>query len=83
MHQPLTPTGGDDLRTAALIGNLQTMAEHPGVGDNHNAPAFRRCYARMGEFIPALLAEGLRAAGHARVLRHAAARAARSWARTT
>ena len=59
MHQPLTPTGGDDLHTAALIGNLQTMAEHPGVGDNHNAPAFRRCYARMGEFIPALLAEGL------------------------
>jgi len=58
MHQPLTPTGGDDLRTAALIGNLQTMAEHPGIGDNHNAPAFRRCYARMGEFIPALLAEG-------------------------
>jgi hypothetical protein len=59
MHQPLTPTGGDDLRTAALIGNLQAMAEHPGVGDNHNAPAFRRCYARMGDFIPALQAEGL------------------------
>ena len=58
MHQPLTPTGGDELRTAALIGNLQTMLEHPGIGDNHNAPAFRRCYARMGEFIPALLAEG-------------------------
>ncbi len=58
MHQPLTPTGGDDLRTAALIGNLQTMLEHPGIGDNHNAPVFRHCYARMGEFIPALLAEG-------------------------
>ena len=36
MHQPLTPTGGDDLHTAALIGNLQTMAEHPGIGDNHH-----------------------------------------------
>jgi hypothetical protein len=58
MHQPLTPTGGDDLRTAALIGNLQFMLEHPGIGDNHNASAFRHCYARMGEFIPALLAEG-------------------------
>ncbi|MGB7737476.1 MAG: hypothetical protein WBM03_00055 [Steroidobacteraceae bacterium] len=58
MHQPLTPTGGDDLRTAALIGNLQFMLEHPGIGDNHNAPVFRHCYARMGEFIPALLAEG-------------------------
>jgi hypothetical protein len=59
MHQPLTPTGGDELHTAALIGNLQSMAEHPGIGDNHNAPAFRHCYARMGEIIPALLAEGL------------------------
>ena len=58
MHQPLTPAGGDDLRTAALIGNLQYMLEHPGIGDNHNAPVFRHCYARMGEFIPALLAEG-------------------------
>jgi Glycosyl hydrolase family 57 len=58
MHQPLTPTGGDDLRTAALIGNLQFMLEHPGIGDNHNATVFRHCYARMGEFIPALLAEG-------------------------
>jgi len=58
MHQPLTPTGGDDLRTAALIGNLQYMYEHPGIGDNHNAPVFRNCYARMGAFIPALVAEG-------------------------
>jgi hypothetical protein len=58
MHQPLIPAGGEDLRTAALISNLQHMFEHPGVGDNHNAPVFRHCYARMGEFIPALLAEG-------------------------
>jgi hypothetical protein len=58
MHQPLVPAGGPDLRTAALIGNLQHMLEHPGEGDNHDAPAFRRCYARMGEFVPALLAEG-------------------------
>jgi hypothetical protein len=59
MHQPLTPTGGDELGTAALIGNLQTMLEHPGIGDNHNASVFRQCYARMGDFIPALLAAGL------------------------
>jgi hypothetical protein len=58
MHQPLIPAGGAELRTAALIGNLQHMFEHPGVGDNHNAPVFRHCYARMGEFIPTLLAEG-------------------------
>ena len=58
MHQPLTPSGGEDLRHAALIGNLQFMAEHPGIGDNHNAPVFRHCYARMGEMIPALVAEG-------------------------
>ncbi len=58
MHQPLIPAGGDELRSAALIGNLQHMLEHPGEGDNHNAPVMRRCYARMGDFIPALLAEG-------------------------
>ena len=59
MHQPLVPAGGTDLRKAALIGNLQYMCEHPDVGDNHNAAVFRRCYARMGEFVPQLLAEGL------------------------
>ncbi len=59
MHQPLVPAGGEDLRSAALIGNLQFMAEHPDVGDNHNAPVFRRCYARMGEFVPELVAQGL------------------------
>jgi hypothetical protein len=58
MHQPLTPSGGADLRQAALIGNLQYMAEHPGIGDNHNATVFRHCYARMGEIIPGLVAEG-------------------------
>ncbi len=58
MHQPLTPSGGDELRTARLIGNLQYMAEHPGIGDNHNAPVFRHCYARMGEIVPALHREG-------------------------
>jgi hypothetical protein len=58
MHQPLIPAGGADLRTAALISNLQYMMENPSIGDNHNAPVFRWCYERMGEFIPALLAEG-------------------------
>jgi hypothetical protein len=59
MHQPLAPSGGDDLGTAALIGNLQAMAEHPGIGDNHNAPVFRRCYARMGDIVPQLLDAGM------------------------
>ena len=58
MHQPLIPAGGLDLRTAAIVGNLQWMLEHPGLGDNHNAPAFHWCYKRMGERIPQLLAEG-------------------------
>jgi hypothetical protein len=58
MHQPLIPAGGSDLRTAALISNLQYMAEHPDIGDNHNAPVFRWCYKRMGEFIPQLIDEG-------------------------
>jgi hypothetical protein len=58
MHQPLIPAGGPDLRTAAIIGNLQWMLEHPDLGDNHNAPVFHWCYKRMGELIPQLLAEG-------------------------
>ena len=60
MHQPLIPAGGDELRTAKLISNLRYMGEHPDIGDNHNAPVFRWCYKRMGEFIPQLIAEGAR-----------------------
>ena len=58
MHQPLIPAAGPDLRTAAIVGNLQWMLEHPEVGDNHNAPVFHWCYKRMGELIPRLLSEG-------------------------
>jgi hypothetical protein len=58
MHQPLIPAGGPELRTAAVISNLQWMLEHPDIGDNHNAPVFHWCYKRMGEFIPQLLGEG-------------------------
>ena len=58
MHQPLIPAGGADLSTATLIGNLQHMMENPGIGDNHNAETFARCYRRMGEFIPQLIGEG-------------------------
>ncbi len=58
MHQPLVPAGGEDLHTAALISNLQYMMEHPGEGDNHNAPVFCWCYRRMGEFVAQLVAEG-------------------------
>jgi hypothetical protein len=57
-HQPLIPAGGGDLRTAALISNLQYMWEHQDIGDNHNAPVFAWCYKRMGEFIPQLIGEG-------------------------
>lgn len=58
MHQPLIPAGGDDLRTASIISNLQCMMENPSIGDNHNAPMFHWCYKRMGEFIPQLIEEG-------------------------
>ena len=37
MHQP-TVLGDGDRTTAPLISNLQHMFEHPGEGDNHNAP---------------------------------------------
>jgi hypothetical protein len=58
MHQPLIPAGGDDLQTAALIGNLQDMMEHPDIGDNHNASVFLWCYRRMAELVPQLVGEG-------------------------
>ncbi len=58
MHQPLIPAGGGDVRTAALISNLQYMMENQGIGDNHNASVFHWCYKRMGEFIPQLVGEG-------------------------
>ena len=58
MHQPLVPAGGGDLRTAAVISNLKYMMDNQQIGDNHNAPVFRWCYKRMGEFIPQLLEEG-------------------------
>jgi hypothetical protein len=60
MHQPLIPAGNGDPGTAAVIGNLQWMTEHPGIEDNHNASVFAWCYKRMGEFIPQLLDEGAR-----------------------
>ena len=59
MHQPLIPAGGEDLRTAPLISNLQYMFEHPDIGDNHNAAVFRWCYRRMGEFVPESVDAGL------------------------
>lgn len=54
MHQPTVPAGpnGD------LINHLQYMFEHTGEGDNHNAEVFSQCYARMGDFIPELVAKG-------------------------
>ncbi len=60
MQQPLIPAGGDDLRTAQVISNLQHMMDHPEVGDNHNASVFHWCYKRMGEFIPELVGNGKR-----------------------
>jgi hypothetical protein len=58
MHQPLILAGTGDLRTAPVISNLQYMMDNPQIGDNHNAPVFRWCYQRMGEFIPQLVQEG-------------------------
>lgn len=58
MHQPVIPAGGDDLRTAKLISNLQYMMEHQNIGDNHNAPVFLNCYTRMSDFIRELADQG-------------------------
>jgi len=58
MHQPTIPTGGGELSTAVLIGNLQHMFDHPHVGDNHNASVFAWCYSRMADFIRDLVNQG-------------------------
>ena len=58
MHQPVIPAGGDDLRTARLVSNLQYMMEHQNIGDNHNAPVFLNCYSRIADFIRELSGEG-------------------------
>ena len=58
MHQPLIPAGGPTCARPRIISNLQYMMDHPGIGDNHNAPVFHWCYKRMGEFIPQLVDEG-------------------------
>ena len=58
MHQPTIPAGGDDLRSADLISNLQNMFENQGIGDNHNAGVFFDCYQRLSRIIPDLVREG-------------------------
>jgi len=58
MHQPIIPAGGDDLRTARLISNLQYMMEHQDTGDNHNAPVFLKCYSRISDFVRDLAGQG-------------------------
>ncbi len=58
MHQPMIPAGGDDLKTARLISNLQYMMERQNIGDNHNAPVFLNCYSRIADFVRELSGEG-------------------------
>jgi len=60
MHQPTVIGTGDAPTTAPLISNLQHMFEHPGEGDNHNAPAFLGCYGRSADLVGGLVARGLR-----------------------
>src|SRR6516225_12424391 len=55
MQQPLIPAGGPDMRTADTISNLDYMVRNPGIGDNHNAPVFAECYARIGNIITDLV----------------------------
>jgi len=59
MHQPTVLADGDRA-SAPLISNLQRMLEHPGEGDNHNAPVFLRCYGRAADLVGGLVARGLR-----------------------
>lgn len=58
MQQPLIPAGGDDIKSADTISNLDLMFRNPGDGDNHNATVFADCYGRMGDIIPELINQG-------------------------
>ncbi|HYW80841.1 MAG TPA: hypothetical protein VE890_14770, partial [Thermoguttaceae bacterium] len=58
MQQPLIPVGSDDLATAEIVSNLDFMMRHQDIGDNHNAPVFAECYARIGDLIPELIGQG-------------------------
>jgi hypothetical protein len=58
MHQPTIPAGGDDIRHAWLISNLQHMMEHQHIGDNHNAPVFMNCYSRMSDMVREFVSYG-------------------------
>jgi hypothetical protein len=59
MHQP-TVLGDGEPSSAPLISNLKYMFDHPGQGDNHNAPVFLRCYGRSADLVGALVARGRR-----------------------
>ncbi len=58
MHQPTIPASCDDWGQAGLISNLQHMMEHQDTGDNHNAPVFLQCYARMADITRELAGQG-------------------------
>jgi hypothetical protein len=58
MHQP-TVLGDGGGMSSPLISNLQHMLEHPEQGDNHNAPAFLRCYGRVADLVATLVSRGL------------------------
>jgi hypothetical protein len=58
MQQPLIPAGGHDIHNADTISNLDFMVRNQGNGDNHNAPVFAECYARMGDIIPEQVHQG-------------------------
>jgi hypothetical protein len=58
MHHPLIPAGGEDLRTAELISNLEVMMRSGKGEDQHNANIFADCYGRLGDIIPELVHQG-------------------------
>jgi hypothetical protein len=58
MHQPLIPAPGGELRSSAIVSNLQAMMASASDEQVHNAGVFRWCYERMGEFVPQLVREG-------------------------
>ena len=83
MHQPLIPAGGADLRTAAVISNLQYMMDQPGHRRQPQRLGLPLVLQTHGRVHPAAARRGAAAPGDAGILRHPAARAAARWAATT
>jgi hypothetical protein len=58
MQQPLVPAGGNNLRSADVISNLDLMLRAGSDGDRYNAGIFADCYGRIADIVRDLVNQG-------------------------